>query len=157
MEGRLQVKIINERNQIRDVASRWREQYGQRKAAISERLDALDGETATAADVEAIIGNRSWTSVQACDECKREAAAVVEIGQEPDYESRTAYICLDCINAAAALLNPLPARGGGSAAFRTDAVLICRERDGECPTPADCRANDCPMEQQLREGSGSNG
>lgn len=30
----------------------------------------------------------------------------------------------------------------------TGAVLVCRERDGECPTPAKCRASGCPLEAE---------
>ena len=35
--------------------------------------------------------------------------AIVEIGEEPDYESRTCYVCADCLRAALRLLEePTP-------------------------------------------------
>ena len=51
--------------------------------------------------VNDIIGNQSWTQCS-CSECNRDVDAVVQLGQEPDYESSTAWICRDCIKLAAA-------------------------------------------------------
>lgn len=49
-----------------------------------------------------ILGGTSWTSLK-CDECNREVQAVVQLGQEPDYESATACICVDCLSEAVKL------------------------------------------------------
>jgi hypothetical protein len=49
-----------------------------------------------------ILGNDSWTRNK-CDECNKDVYATVQIGQEPDYESATANICLECLNKAVAL------------------------------------------------------
>jgi hypothetical protein len=53
----------------------------------------------TEARANEIIGNESWTSNK-CNECNKDLLAVVELGEDPDIESRTARICLDCLNKA---------------------------------------------------------
>jgi hypothetical protein len=49
-----------------------------------------------------ILGNNSWTRNK-CDECNNDVYATVQLGQEPDYESATANICLDCLKKAVKL------------------------------------------------------
>lgn len=103
------MELITERSLIRTVAARWKEQASRRSAsfrvqAISAKLDALDGETATAQDVADIIGNHSWTDVPSCDECGEQTDAVVRVGEEPDDESATAWFCLECLQKAAAMI-----------------------------------------------------
>jgi len=104
------VKLITERTQLCDVATRWREQYpGNRtddKGEIAKKLDALDGETATAEDVAAIIGNNSWCAPSKCNECGAVVAVAVQVGEEPDYESRTATLCFVCVEKALSLMGP---------------------------------------------------
>lgn len=106
------MELITERGQIRTVAKRWRKQYGEgtygadkRNRNIVGELDALDVETATSADVAEIIGNNSWVCVESCDECGKETWDCVQLGESPDYESRTVYVCGDCLRAALELLN----------------------------------------------------
>jgi hypothetical protein len=99
------MKIISIRSQILAVADRWRLQYPKgvcnaEKEAIWKKLRALDKATATAADVAAIIGNNSWACPTQCDECEESFDTVIEVGQEPDYESRTATLCIDCLSTA---------------------------------------------------------
>lgn len=106
------MKLINERTQVRTVAARWRENYGpktqwakdQGKQAIQAQLDALDVETATAADVDAIIGVGGWCMPQTCADCGESARVLVELGEEPDYDSCTANICVSCLKAALKLV-----------------------------------------------------
>jgi hypothetical protein len=101
--------------QIRGVAARWRAQYRLAlrqapdggTAAIARQLDALDPETATAADVTRIIGNGSWVSL-VCDECGEDVPAAVAVGQPPDYESATATVCEPCLRKALALFGSKP-------------------------------------------------
>lgn len=50
-----------------------------------------------------IIGNRSWTRNE-CDECGKDCDITVQLGQEPDYESSTAQICLTCLQVAQQLI-----------------------------------------------------
>ena len=90
-----------------EAAQRWDNQYGtgaaSDKQAISRWLHRL-GAAPSPDDVDKAIGNKSWTSVPACDSCCQEGLeAVVEVGQTPDYDSATARLCEDCILAAAAL------------------------------------------------------
>jgi hypothetical protein len=107
------MKLVTIRSQIRDVAKRWHQQYGPGnpyskdldKISIGKALDRLDTESATADDVAAIIGNRSWAEEKECDECGAKGD-VVEVGEEPDYESRTAMLCYGCVCKALALLQP---------------------------------------------------
>ena len=54
--------------------------------------------------VDKAIGNGSWTRLK-CDECGHDKDAVVQLGQEPDYESSTALICPECLNKAHNLVN----------------------------------------------------
>jgi hypothetical protein len=59
--------------------------------------------------VDRIIGNKSWTAVPKCHECGTEDHdAVVEVGEEPDYESNTACLCLACAQKAVDTLRGRP-------------------------------------------------
>lgn len=108
--------IITTRDRIRGVAKRWAEQYkvkrgpdAERWTAIENRLAALDVETATAADVKAIIGNDSWTDVN-CDVCGKDAGTVVSMERPPSYVDPdfppdpdvVACVCRACLVAALA-------------------------------------------------------
>lgn len=72
--------------------------------AIADRLRSLDPEHCTGDEVAAITGgdNSRW-SKPPCDECGTEKDALVQVGQEPDYESSTASICKDCLIKALSL------------------------------------------------------
>jgi hypothetical protein len=55
--------------------------------------------------VDKIIGNRSWTAVPTCNGCEREELpAVAQVGEPCDYESRTAFLCVDCLREALRLI-----------------------------------------------------
>ena len=99
-----EMKLITERGLIREVANRWREQYpagrsGADKDQIWQRLSELDPEKASAEEVGRIIGNKSWATI-CCDECMNDTKAVVELGEEPSWESRTIHLCRACAEAA---------------------------------------------------------
>lgn len=102
------MKLITERDLIRSVPSLWLRHYGaedeeEDKKLIGQKLNMLDTNTCSAEDIYNIIGNRSWTR-QTCSECSRDVSAVVRVGEEPDYESATAYLCLDCAEKVIVLL-----------------------------------------------------
>lgn len=99
------MKIITIRTQIREVAKRWKLQYGRTRTDIANLLEALDVETATAEDVERIIGNGSWVHPIPCDECREKHEIVVQLGEEPDYESSTVNICQECLRKALMLID----------------------------------------------------
>lgn len=102
------MKLLTERVLIREVAQRWAEQYADYRGrnrgdlqAIARKLAELDGETASAADVAAIIGNESWTRIDHCDECgETNPPAAVRLAE--DTES-SVDICLPCLRKAVRL------------------------------------------------------
>jgi hypothetical protein len=106
------VKIITERDIILKVPAKWKQQYDlhfrngnwpQDKRDIYNNLLKLDFNTCTQADVAQVIGNKSWTGLK-CDECKKDVDWVLHLGDEPDYESNTVYVCKECVKKAAELL-----------------------------------------------------
>jgi len=105
----MMMKLITVRYCIRRVANRWDSTYEshgwtEETREISNNLRALDPSIATKEDVHRIIGNRGWTNLK-CDECETEDLdRVVMVGQEPDYESATASLCLSCAKKALQLI-----------------------------------------------------
>ena len=106
------MKLHTTRTKIRGVAEAWREQYRDYragdvagKAAIGAALAALDPEKATAADVERIVGNTSWTALT-CDACQVDVPAAVEIIEDSEYEGPHALLCSRCLRAALSLIAP---------------------------------------------------
>jgi hypothetical protein len=128
------MEAITTRTLIRSVAARWRGQYGDptalghddRKMAAAAALDALDPETATAAEVASIIGNDSWTSIR-CDECGRRVDAAVRVGEEPARDSSTAIVCRECLARA---LDLLDAAGLKHPAYLTPDGKLTNRPDG---------------------------
>lgn len=64
------MRLMNERSQIRTVADRWRECYGngtystdRRGRQVGEELENLDIEAASAASVAEIIGNVTQSDI----------------------------------------------------------------------------------------------
>jgi len=84
------------------AAARWAGQYpdkfyGEDKLQIGAALQALGPNPGPDA-VDLAIGNGSWTEVPQCNGCGVERApAVVQVGEEPDYDSATAYLCGNCL------------------------------------------------------------
>lgn len=93
------MRLFNARTKIRGVPARWHNQYPKGRAEESQlevgrKLDALNLETASAADVDAIIGNNSWTT-ERCDECGAQVHEGVVLG-----EHTTVSICAICARVA---------------------------------------------------------
>ena len=105
-----------------------REIEGVRVGDRTERLKAL-GDQPDPDLVDAIMGNRSWTAVPHCGECGgRSLPAVLEIGEMPDYDSRTAYVCEACLTEGLSTVPRLPAAPvGGEAVIRTLASRLTPE------------------------------
>lgn len=103
-------KITTEQK-VKNVAEAWKASYYRAHHWISifsgsseviyKRLKELS-ETATAKDVEDIIGNSSWTSLT-CHECDNSVDIVIQVGENPDWGSSTAQICPNCLRKALAL------------------------------------------------------
>ena len=84
------MRVISIRNKIREISRRWNEHhenYGyhpsaetleKHNAEIGRRLAAIDPETATAAEVNEIIGDEKWTRPQRCFECDGVFDAVID-------------------------------------------------------------------------------
>ncbi len=89
-----------------EAASHWHAtydsgEYGADKLVIGRALDAL-GPTPDPDAVDRVIGNSCWTHYWQCSGCEKlDPDVVVQVGQEPDYESSTAFLCLDCLREAA--------------------------------------------------------
>lgn len=100
---------ITRQSLANDAARRWRatyfnSKYGDDKLRIGAELLAL-GENPSPDAVDSTIGNTSWTSVPSCDGCEADdLPAVVMVGQEEDYKSRTAHLCEACLNDALRVL-----------------------------------------------------
>lgn len=79
----------------------WPDAKGQTGREIHEGLVAL-GSFPSPEDVNKVVGNTSWTDIR-CDECSKSVEQVVQLGEDPDYESSTAYICIPCLKKAVKL------------------------------------------------------
>ena len=106
------MKLLNERSQIRNIASTWRGIYdlppyinATDKQEIGNKLGALDCDKSTAADVAEIIGNPEWIAKVKCDECGIETFDAVECGESIQHEQNSIVLCGDCLRAALRLLN----------------------------------------------------
>ncbi len=113
------MKAFTQRDVIKQVTAKWERQYeGQMdstgylypggkgdktRGETLKQLQALDLNTCTAKEVNDIIGNESWTRMNLCDECGKQPNVLVQVGNEPDYDSHTAWLCLNCLSNANAL------------------------------------------------------
>lgn len=100
--------IFNERYAVKQAIELWIKRYGlagtqlgdKRGRKVGEELMALDTDKATSADVAEIIGSKSWSRMHDCSECGKENCECVQLGEPPDHESETAWICKDCLKKA---------------------------------------------------------
>ena len=112
------MKAITLKSQAAEAADQWKRVYFDRSGAWADhpsdcagkfhKLRALDLDKpgpVLAEEIAAIIGNDTWCNHQECDECGLPSPCLIQIGHPPDYESRTAMICLSCLAAAVALSN----------------------------------------------------
>jgi hypothetical protein len=101
------MKAVAKRDLINDVAFKWRRQYyhiwdkDKDKEKIYNQLCRLKNPTEK--QVCDIIGNNSWTSNK-CTECGKDVAITIQVGEEPDYESATAWLCSECLQEAINLI-----------------------------------------------------
>ena len=100
------MKLFNARSAILSVAKRWESQYrtaqpGDSAHAITVSLHALNPATATAAEVNKIIGNDSWTTRRCCD-CNTYVESGIELGR--DDPVNLCVMCAKVVGAASAIL-----------------------------------------------------
>lgn len=94
------------------VKDRFAQQYGPdfhsypfgNSAQIHKQLVML-GDSPSVESIEAMMPG--WTRLT-CDDCGQDAEAVVQVGQEPDFESSTAALCRACAAMAYKLFETLP-------------------------------------------------
>lgn len=101
------MKIITRQSLANEASARWKEQYQDYTyyPGMKEKGQALEAlaQPIRPDDVDRIIGNTSWTTPSACNVCSKHNGPVIEVGEEPDYESHTAYVCFDCARKIAQL------------------------------------------------------
>lgn len=103
--------LITRKDLAANAAERWKKAYTRKgewqegtlirtrtKEEIYNQLVAL-GPTPNPDDVDATIGNTSWTGCR-CDECGHKFDAVIQVGEAPCYESSTANLCRHCVQHA---------------------------------------------------------
>lgn len=90
-----EIRYYNRRTCLWDTYDRLTETKKDSKEDIYNKLAELNLTTASASDIDAIIGNASWTHYF-CDCCSEYVSDVVE-GWE-DGEGCMVQICFDCIN-----------------------------------------------------------
>lgn len=105
------MRIITRQETANNVTARWKKQYKNPMYASSDKSDILTKlqaleDTPDPDQIDVIIGNKSWTRVT-CHECDTEISPVIELGQEPNYDSYTACICLSCLTKAIKILNDI--------------------------------------------------
>jgi hypothetical protein len=111
------MKIITRFTKAAEAAEKWKGGYCRQgvwsviarnsSQEVYEALAAL-GPTPEPDAVNAVIGNDSWTMPPSCDECGEKKEIVVQMGEEPDYESSTADLCRECLGKAVLALHQWP-------------------------------------------------
>lgn len=105
------MKLLTERQQILNLQEDLKHDYWMRESGKADEVIAelgkLDLNTASAQDVLDATGLR-WVCERECNECGKVGWDVVQLGEEPDYESATACVCGDCLRAALKLLSDHP-------------------------------------------------
>lgn len=96
----MKARFMSRQTLANTAADRWEKQYGgghygADKLATLARLREL-GPTPNPDDIDRVIGNGSWTR-ECCDGCQSEQGPWVMVGEDPDYESRTATLCRLCL------------------------------------------------------------
>lgn len=102
------MKKWDERARVQEAVRSWLANYGldgsygadRRGRAVGRELQSLDVETATADQVNEIIGNTAWAGPLTCSQCRASTYDIIEVGQELGYDSQTAYLCKACLRSA---------------------------------------------------------
>jgi len=100
------VELVRRRDLVRSVAALWKQNrqsfrfknYSAEDEEIYQQLLAL-GDDPRSEDVDAIIGNRSWTAKLVCSKCEQKYDAVVRMVKDDSVME----ICENCLRGMAAL------------------------------------------------------
>jgi len=96
------MEIVNKQTKVDTIRKRWEDQYPPGRDPdkwehVNKRL--IEDPPQTCEEIDELIGNKSWTRIR-CYQCDEEKDVVVRVGEEPDYESSTSWICKDCLKIA---------------------------------------------------------
>lgn len=92
-------------NLITKTESNWGSARGRSyRAYIIDGLEEL-GANPNPDKVDELFGYAAC-AVGSCNECGEESEELVQLGEEPEYESRTANVCAKCLMKAMILINP---------------------------------------------------
>ena len=112
------MNLLTRQSQADNILHEWKSQYYDKdnkkwiypsphsnKEEIYNKLKDVQSKVGlTAESVNNIIGNQSWTNCR-CGECGANVDSVIHLGEEPDYDSYTFYVCKDCLIKALGLIN----------------------------------------------------
>ncbi len=98
------MKLLNAKNQIKSFVDNKNKSWYQNDEKLFNKLNAIDPETITTAQFNKMFKGRFLVCPNVCSECNKESWDIVEIGQPPDYDSSTAYICEKCLKEALKLI-----------------------------------------------------
>jgi hypothetical protein len=98
------MKVIHWRDKLAEAVKHVEQQRAS-EAAVDrvQAVQRIGVETITLEQAEEIIGHVVWTRTH-CDDCGSCESIVVQVGDEPDYDSATACLCLGCAEEAARML-----------------------------------------------------
>lgn len=91
------MKLITKRSLIKEAHKRFTSSYISK--SYVDKMSKLDPEICTEDDIVLAVGNRTWTNLE-CDECGKAADAVVQVGEDKEYDSNVACVCLKCLKKA---------------------------------------------------------
>ena len=106
------MRVITERDRIKNVSSAWDEQYEKHrgdpawadKFVIGDKLRALNLSRAGSGTIEKIIGNTSWTDIY-CHECEAKVLKAVEFSVR---DGNVFVLCFHCLKRASKAARPVP-------------------------------------------------
>lgn len=106
------MKIVTERDEMKDWFKRYNDNYPH-----MHEIEKLNFETCNPKEIaDIMIKHGIWTADCSnyrksmwfkikCDECEEYHSVVIQLGEEPDYESCTVDLCFDCFKSATKLVN----------------------------------------------------
>ena len=103
------MRIYTLQDKINDVADAWKAQFygyefsGQwfplADGRPTETIWELLKSAKTAEQIEAIVGNKTWTTMK-CEECGVEIKEAIRLGEGSAYGSNAILICMNCFEKA---------------------------------------------------------
>lgn len=126
------MELLNQKTIAENVYERWCHQYPDSrysdekdKMAIKKKLKGVTNVD----EINKIIGNDSWTALEKCNECGLTSKIIVRLGENEDYDSKTAYMCKGCLVKAILLANPINDIHLRSILLFATAHLVMAKRD----------------------------